>query len=59
MIRQGPKMQRAIRYEHQWLKKKVAKYGFDIVISDNDMDYITLSSSDFYYTSVTDKKPGR
>ncbi|MEQ1676785.1 MAG: glycosyltransferase [Chitinophagaceae bacterium] len=35
MIQQGPKMLRAIRYEHRWLKKKVKEHGFDAVISDN------------------------
>jgi uncharacterized protein (TIGR00661 family) len=35
MIQQGPKMQRAIRYEHRWLKKAVKEHGFDAVISDN------------------------
>lgn len=35
MIQQGPKMRRAIQYEHRWLKKTIKKYGFDAVISDN------------------------
>ena len=35
MIQQGPKMRRAILYEHLWLKKMVAQYHFDAVISDN------------------------
>jgi uncharacterized protein (TIGR00661 family) len=35
MLQQGPKMQRAIQYEHRWLKKAVKEYGFDAVISDN------------------------
>jgi uncharacterized protein (TIGR00661 family) len=35
MIQQGPKMQKAIRAEHQWLKKAITTYAFDIVISDN------------------------
>lgn len=35
IIQQGPKIQRAIRYEHRWLKTKVKEYGFDAVISDN------------------------
>jgi uncharacterized protein (TIGR00661 family) len=35
MIQQGPKMQRAIQYEHRWLKKVVTEQGFDAVISDN------------------------
>jgi uncharacterized protein (TIGR00661 family) len=35
MILQGPKMQRAIQYEHRWLKKAVNKHGFDAIISDN------------------------
>ncbi|MEK7224721.1 MAG: glycosyltransferase [Bacteroidota bacterium] len=35
MIRQGPKLRRAIRQEHQWLKKAVKQYSFDAVISDN------------------------
>lgn len=35
MIQQGPKMQRAIQYEHRWLKKAVNEHGFDAVISDN------------------------
>lgn len=35
MILQGPKLQRAIRYEHRWLKKAVAAHQFDAVISDN------------------------
>jgi len=35
MIQQGPKMRRAIQYEHRWLKKIIKKYGFDAVISDN------------------------
>jgi len=35
MIQQGPKMRRAILYEHQWLKKMVAQHHFDAVISDN------------------------
>jgi len=32
---QTPKILRAIKYENAWLKKKVAKYDFDAVISDN------------------------
>ncbi|MBL7746249.1 MAG: glycosyl transferase family 28 [Chitinophagaceae bacterium] len=35
MILQGPKMQRAIRYEHRWLQKAVDEHHFDAVISDN------------------------
>ena len=35
MIRQGSKLRRAIRQEHQWLKKAVKQYSFDAVISDN------------------------
>ena len=35
MIQQGPKMRRAILYEHQWLKKMVAQHHLDGVISDN------------------------
>jgi len=35
MIKQWPKMQRAIKAEHEWLKKMVAEYKFDAVISDN------------------------
>ena len=35
MILQGPKMRRAIQYEHRWLKKMVKQYHFDAVISDN------------------------
>lgn len=35
MIRQGPKIRRAIQQEHQWLKKVVKEYSFDGVISDN------------------------
>ncbi len=35
MIQQGPKMRRAILYEHQWLKRMVKEYHFDAVISDN------------------------
>ncbi|MEO7983758.1 MAG: glycosyl transferase family 28, partial [Bacteroidota bacterium] len=35
MLQQGPKMQRAINYEHRWLKKAVKEYGFNAVISDN------------------------
>jgi UDP-N-acetylglucosamine transferase subunit ALG13 len=35
MIRQGPKLRRAIRQEHDWLKKKLEEHGFDAVISDN------------------------
>lgn len=35
MILQGPKMRRAIQYEHAWLKKKVEEHAFDAVISDN------------------------
>jgi predicted glycosyltransferase len=35
MIMQGPKMQRAIQYEHQWLKKMVQEQAIDAVISDN------------------------
>ncbi len=35
MIQQGPKMRRAIQYEHRWLKKAVKEHGFDAVISDN------------------------
>jgi uncharacterized protein (TIGR00661 family) len=35
MIQQGPKMRRAILYEHQWLKKMVKEYKLDAVISDN------------------------
>lgn len=35
MILQGPKMKRAIQFEHRWLKKMVEQYHFDAVISDN------------------------
>ena len=35
MIQQGPKMRRAILYEHQWLKRVVKEFHFDAVISDN------------------------
>lgn len=35
MIQQGPKMRRAIQFEHRWLKKIINKHGFDAVISDN------------------------
>jgi len=35
MIRQGPKMHRAIQDEQQWLKKMIQQYQFDAVISDN------------------------
>jgi UDP-N-acetylglucosamine transferase subunit ALG13 len=35
MIQQGPKMQKAIRFENRWLKKVVAEHGFDFIISDN------------------------
>ena len=35
MIQQGPKMRRAIQYEHRWLKKMTKQHHFDAVISDN------------------------
>ncbi len=35
MIRQGPKMRRAIQYEQHWLQKNVKQYQFSAVISDN------------------------
>ncbi|MGQ0737561.1 MAG: glycosyltransferase [Bacteroidota bacterium] len=35
MIRQGPKMRRAIQYEQHWLKKMLKQYQFSAVISDN------------------------
>lgn len=35
MLSQGPKMRRAIQYEHRWLKKMQRQYEFDAVISDN------------------------
>ena len=35
MIQQGPKMRRAIRYEHLWLKKMEKEHRFDAIISDN------------------------
>ena len=35
MIQQGPKMRRAMLYEHQWLKKMVSQHRLDAVISDN------------------------
>jgi predicted glycosyltransferase len=35
MIQQGPKIRRAILYEHQWLKRVVKENRFDAVISDN------------------------
>ncbi len=35
MLQQGPKMRRAIQYEHRWLKKMIDNYHFDAVISDN------------------------
>lgn len=35
IIRQSPKILRAISAEQQWLKEVVAKYDFQIVISDN------------------------
>lgn len=35
MIQQGPKMRRAIQYEHRWLKKMIKEHQFNAVISDN------------------------
>lgn len=35
MIRQGPKIFRAISTEHKWLKEVVGRYNMDAVISDN------------------------
>lgn len=35
MIRQGPKLRRAIRDEHKWLQQAVKEFEFDAVISDN------------------------
>jgi hypothetical protein len=35
ILRQGPKMRRAIGGENRWLKKMVKKFLFDAVISDN------------------------
>ena len=35
MVKQSPKLNMAIRFEHKWLKKTVAEYNFDAVISDN------------------------
>lgn len=35
MLRQGPKMRRAIKYENKWLNKKIKELRFDAVISDN------------------------
>jgi uncharacterized protein (TIGR00661 family) len=35
MIAQGPKMKRAIQYEHKWLKKVTDEYKIGAVISDN------------------------
>ncbi len=35
MLRQGPKVRRAIGNEHRWLKKMINEYHFDAVISDN------------------------
>ncbi len=35
MLKQGPKIRRAIQHEHQWLKKMVTEHRFDAVISDN------------------------
>lgn len=35
MIKQGPKMRRAIKYENKWLDKKIKELRFDAVISDN------------------------
>ena len=32
---QTPKILRAIKHEHRWLKKAVSEYGFDAIISDN------------------------
>jgi len=35
MLRQSPKIMKAIRDEHIWLEKNSGEYGFDAVISDN------------------------
>ncbi len=35
MLQQAPQLRKAIRYEHEWLKKMVTEHGFDGVISDN------------------------
>jgi hypothetical protein len=35
MIQQGPKLRRAIKHEHQWMKQAVKEYSFDGIISDN------------------------
>jgi uncharacterized protein (TIGR00661 family) len=35
MIQQGSKINRAIKFENRWLKKMMALYQFDAVISDN------------------------
>lgn len=35
MIKQGPKMKRAIQFENKWLKKIIKEYQIDAVISDN------------------------
>lgn len=35
MLQQGPKIQRAIRYEHEWLKELISRQRFNAVISDN------------------------
>jgi len=35
MIRQGPRLRRAIQQENLWLKKAVKQYSFDAIISDN------------------------
>jgi uncharacterized protein (TIGR00661 family) len=35
MLKQGPKMKRAIQYEHKWLRRMVSEYKIDAVISDN------------------------
>lgn len=35
MLAQGPKLFRAIRYEHQWLKEKCIEWKPDMILSDN------------------------
>lgn len=58
MIQQGPKMQRAIKAEHQWLKKTIDEYGIDAVISDNRYGLYHASVPSVFIThQLTIKSP--
>ncbi len=58
MLQQGPKIRRAIRQEHDWLKKNTENHRFDGVISDNRYGLYHLEIPSVFIThQLTIKSP--